>query len=120
MLDTPLAELTQSEEDRAHAQQLTREALAVPAMVRFAKLVAFVGEGRPATQAGNLKAPDAVALARLLRAGADVPDVVRSMDDLPDVAHVVRWAIASELLTARATRSRNYLSLLKLAAFPAA
>ncbi|MGO9957853.1 MAG: hypothetical protein ACLP50_18100, partial [Solirubrobacteraceae bacterium] len=40
------------------------------------------------------KAPDAVALARLLRAGADVPDV----------AHVVRWAIASELLTARATK----------------
>ncbi len=104
VLDTPLAELMESDEDRAHAEQLTREALAVPAMVRFETLVAFVGDGRSATQAGNLKAPDAVAVARLLRAGAEVPDVVRSMDDLPDVAHVVRWAIASELLTARATK----------------
>lgn len=104
VLDTPLAGLMESDEDRAHAEQLTREALAVPAMVRLGKLVAFVGDGRPATQAGNLKAPDAVAVARLLRAGAVVPDVVRSMDDLPDVAHVVRWAIASELLTARATK----------------
>ena len=104
MLDTPLAELMESDEDRAHGEQLTREVLAVPAMVRFGTLVAFVGDGRPATQAGNLKAADAVALARLLRAGADVPDVVCSMDDLPDVAHVVRWAIASELLTARATK----------------
>jgi hypothetical protein len=26
------------------------------------------------------------------------------MDDLPDVAHLFRWAIAAELLTARATR----------------
>jgi hypothetical protein len=104
VLDTPLAGLMQSDEDRAHAEQLTREALAVPAMVRFEKVVAFVGDGRPATQAGNLKAADAVALARLLRAGADVPDTVRSMDDLPDVAHVVRWAIAAELLTARATK----------------
>jgi hypothetical protein len=104
VLDTPLAELIESAEDRAHAEQLTREALVVPAMVRFEKLVAFVGDGRPATQAGNLKAADAIALARRLRTGADVPDVVRSMDDLPDVAHVVRWAIASELLTARATK----------------
>ena len=30
--------------------------------------------------------------------------MVGSMDDLPDVAHVFRWAIASELLTARATK----------------
>ena len=104
VLDTPLAELMESEEDRAHTEQLTRAALAVPAMVRFEKVVAFVDDGRPATQAGNLKAADAVALARLLRAGADVPDTVRSMDDLPDVAHVVRWAIAAELLTARATK----------------
>jgi hypothetical protein len=103
VLDTPLAELMESDEDRAHAEQLTREALAVPAMGRLGKVVAFV-DGRLATQAGNLKAPDAVALARLLRAGADVPGVVRSMDDLPSVAHVVRWANAAELLTARATK----------------
>jgi hypothetical protein len=73
-------------------------------MLRLGKLVAFVGDGRPATQAGNLKAPDAVALARLLRADVDVPGAVRSMDDLPDVAHVFRWAIAAELLTARKTK----------------
>src|SRR5450631_3145636 len=71
VLDTPLAGLLESDEDRAHAEQLTREARAVPAMVRFGTLVAFVGDGRPATQAGNLKAADAIALARLLRAGAD-------------------------------------------------
>jgi hypothetical protein len=73
-------------------------------LVRLGKLVAFVGDRRPATQAGNLTAPDAVAVARLLRAGADVPDAVRSIDDLPDVAHVVRWAIA-ELLTRARPRS---------------
>ncbi|MGO9898159.1 MAG: hypothetical protein ACLP0J_00345 [Solirubrobacteraceae bacterium] len=104
MLDTPLAELMESDEDRAQAEELTREALVVPAMLRLGKLVAFVGDGRPATPAGNLKAPDAVALARLLRADVDVPGAVRSMDDLPDVAHVFRWAIAAELLTARKTK----------------
>ncbi len=104
VLDTPLAELMESDEDRAQAEELTREALVVPAMLRLGKLVAFVGDGRPATPAGNLKAPDAVALARLLRADVDVPGAVRSMDDLPDVAHVFRWAIAAELLTARKTK----------------
>ena len=104
VLDAPLAGLMESDEDRAHAGQLTRDVLAVPVMVTLGKLVACVGDRRPATQAGNLTAPDAVAVARLLRAGADVPDVVSSMDDLPDVAHVVRWAIASELLTVGATK----------------
>jgi hypothetical protein len=104
VLDTPLPELMESDEERAAAEELTREALAVPAMLRLGKLVAFVGDGRPATQAGNLKAPDAVAVARLLRAGDEVPGVVRSMDDMPDVAHVFRWAIAAELLAARGTK----------------
>jgi hypothetical protein len=104
VLDTPLAELMESDEERAAAEALTRDALAAPAIVRLGKLVAFVGNGRPATQAGNLKAPDAVAVARLLRASDDVPGPVRSMDDLPDVAHVYRWAIAAELLTVRPTK----------------
>jgi hypothetical protein len=34
-------------------------------MVRLGKLVAFVGDGRPPTQAGNLKAADALAEARV-------------------------------------------------------
>src|ERR1700694_3729807 len=63
VLDTPLAELMESDEQRAAAEELTREALAVPAMLRLGKLVAFLGDGRPATQAGNFKARDAVALA---------------------------------------------------------
>jgi hypothetical protein len=104
VLDTPLAELMESQEERAAAEALTQEARAVPAMVRLGKLVAFVGNGRPATQAGNLKAPDAVAVARLLRAGDDVSGAVRSMDDLPDVAHDFRWAMAAELLAARGTK----------------
>jgi hypothetical protein len=95
VLDTPLAELVESDEERAAGQRLTREAVAVPAMVRLRKLVAFVGDRRPATQTGNLKAPDAVAVARLLGARDDAQRV-RSMDDLPDVAHVFRWAIAAE------------------------
>jgi hypothetical protein len=104
VLDTPLAELMESEQERAAAARLIRDARAVPAMARLGKLVAFVGDGCPATQAGNLKAPDALAVARLLRGGAELPGAVRSMDDLPDVAHLFRWAIAAELLTARATR----------------
>jgi hypothetical protein len=77
----------ESAEDRAAAEELTREARAAPAMVRLGKLVAFVGSGRSATQAGNLKAPDAVVLASLLREGAEKSAAVSSMDDLPDVAH---------------------------------
>jgi hypothetical protein len=102
--DTPLAELMESEQERAAAQALTRQALAVPAMLRLGKLVAFVGNGRPATQAGNLRGPDAVAVARLLRPGDDLLGAVRSMDDLPDVAHVFRWAIAADLLSVRGTK----------------
>jgi hypothetical protein len=73
-------------------------------MVRLREVVAFVGHGRPATQAGNLKAPDAVALATRLGTRDDVSGVARSMDDLPEAAHVFRWALAAELLTARATK----------------
>jgi hypothetical protein len=73
-------------------------------MVRLAEMVAFVGSGRSATQAGNLKSPDAVALAERLGTRDDVSGVVRSMDDLPEAAHVFRWALAAELLAARGTK----------------
>jgi len=73
-------------------------------MVRLAELVAFVGSGRPATQAGNLKAPDAVVAATRLGTRDDVSGAARSMDDLPELAHVFRWAIAAELLAARGTK----------------
>jgi hypothetical protein len=104
VLDTPLAELVDSKEERAAAAELTREARAAPSMIRLAKLVAFVGTGRPATLAGNLKAPDAVALAKQLGTRDDVSGAVRSIDDLPGAAHVFRWALAAELLAARGTK----------------
>src|SRR3954451_2843690 len=104
VLDTPLPELMESDAQRAAAQALARDARAVPAMVRLAELVAFVGSGRPATQAGNLKAPDAVAAAIRLGTRDDVSGTARSMDDLPEVAHAFRWAIAAQLLAARPTK----------------
>jgi hypothetical protein len=104
VLDTPLAELIDSEEERAAAAELTREALAAPAMIRLAELVAFVGSGRPATQAGNLKAPDVVALAKQLGTRDDVSGAVRTIDDLPEAAHAFRWALAADLLAARGTK----------------
>jgi hypothetical protein len=104
VLDTPLVELVDSEEERSAAAELTREARAVPAMVRLRDAVAFVGNERAATQAGNLKALDAVALATRLGTRDDVSGAVRSMDDLPEAAQAFRWALTAELLTARATK----------------
>jgi len=83
----------ESDEERAAAQALTEDALAVPAIVRLGKLVAFVGEGRPVTQAGNLKAPDAVAVARLL---------ARAMTCR---ARSARWTTCPTSLTSIAGRS---------------
>jgi hypothetical protein len=103
VLDTPLAELTDDGEERAHAEELTRQADAAPAIVRFRELVAFVAIGRRATQAGKLTPSDAVALARQLGVREPQFGEVRSMEDLPEVAHVVRWALAAQLLTRRAT-----------------
>jgi hypothetical protein len=98
--------LTARAGERAGALRVTLDrakARAAPAMVRLSEVVAFVGSGRPATQAGNLKAPDAVALATRLGTREDVSGV-RSMDDLPEAAHAFRWALAPELLAARATK----------------
>lgn len=52
LLDAPLAELMGAPEAQAEAEELTRHAAAVPAMARLREVVAFVGKGRPATQAG--------------------------------------------------------------------
>ena len=65
--------------------------------------MAFVGGGRRATQAGKLTPADATALARRLGLGEPAYQV-RSMEDLPEVAHLVHWALAAGLLEARATR----------------
>ncbi len=104
LLDAPLADLMETPEERAEAEELTRQAAAAPAMARLREVVAFVGKGRPATQAGNLKAPDAVALSRRLDTGEEVPDELRSMDDIPETAHAFRWAAAAGFLARRGAR----------------
>lgn len=104
MLDTPLAELMATEEERAQVEELTQLATASPAIRRLREVVAFVGRGRAATQAGNLKAADLVALSGRLGTGERVPPRVRSIDDLPDTAHAFRWAAAAGFVEWRGTK----------------
>lgn len=104
VIDTPLPELMATEEERAVAERLSAPAQAAPAMIRLAGVVAFVGRGRPATQAGNLKSADALALAAHLELDQPPPARVGSIDDLPDTAHVFRWAAAAEFLEWRGTK----------------
>jgi len=104
VLATPLIELMDSEGERAHARELTRQANVAPALARFRELLAFVGEGRRATQAGKLTPTDAIALASSLGAPTPAGVEVRSMEDLPDVAYLFHWAVAADLLTVRGTR----------------
>jgi len=104
LLDAPLAELMGTPEEQAEAEELSRKASAAPAMARLREVVAFVGKGRPATQAGNLKSADAVVLAQRLAPSEQLPDDVRSMADLPETAHAFRWAAAAEFLAWRGTR----------------
>jgi hypothetical protein len=104
LLDAPLADLMGTPEERAEAEELSRQAAAAPAMVRLREVVAFVGKGRPATQAGNLKGPDAAALSRRLATGERVPDELRSMEDVAETAHAFRWAAAAGFLARRGTR----------------
>jgi hypothetical protein len=104
VLDTPLAELMATEEERAQAEELTRLAGASTAICRMRKVVAFVGGGRAATQAGNLRGADLVALSGLLNTGEQVPPQVRSIDDLPDTAHAFRWAAAAGFVEWRGTK----------------
>lgn len=72
-------------------------------MVRLRQMVAFVGGGRTATQAGNQRPRDAVAVAGIL--GLDrVPSAVRSLDEFPGVARVFHWAVAAGFLAVRGTK----------------
>ncbi len=104
LLDAPLADLMGTPEEQAEAEELSRQAAAAPALVRLREVVAFVGKGRPATQAGNLKGPDAAALSRRLGTGEPIPDEPRSMQDVPETAHVFRWAAAAGFLARRGSR----------------
>lgn len=104
VIDTPLSELMPSEDERAAAEELSRQAQASPALARLAQVAAFVGPGRPATQAGNLKASDALALADRLGLDRDRPDRIGAMDDLADTAHAFRWAVAAGFLEWRGTK----------------
>jgi hypothetical protein len=97
-------EVVDVDEERAAADRLHREALVVPAMVRLRDLVAWVGAGRPATQAGNLRPAVAVAAAAELGLDDAGSVEVRSIDDLPRLAHVFHWAVAAGFLAIRATK----------------
>jgi hypothetical protein len=104
VLATPLPELMDGPEDRVHAQELARQADAAAAIGRFRVLLGFVGGGRRATQSGKLTPFDALELAALLGVSGAEEGEVRSMEDLPDVAELFDWAVASELLVTRGTR----------------
>lgn len=104
VIDAPLAELMDTEEERATVDRLSRQALATPAMILLAQVVAFIGKGRPATQAGKLKSADALELASQLGLDQPLPARVGSMDHLPETAHAFRWAAAAEFLEWRGTR----------------
>lgn len=104
VLDAPLAEFMATEEERAQVEELTRLATASPVMGRLREVVAFVGPGRAATQAGNLKAADLTTLSGRLGTGERVPPQVRSVDDLPDTAHAFRWAAAAGFVEWRGTK----------------
>lgn len=104
VLATPLVELLDSDEERAHARELTRQASLAPAIGRLRELLAFVGDGRRATQAGRLTPTDATELAGVLGVTGLAELEVRSMEDLPEVPRLFHWAIAAELLTVRGTR----------------
>ena len=104
VLDTPLVELLDSDVERAHARELTRQARLAPAIERFRELLAFVGDGCRATQAGKLTPTDATELAGVLGVTGLAGLEVRSMEDLPEVPRLFHWAMAAELLAVRGTR----------------
>ncbi len=102
-LGTPLADLVGTAEAQAELEELTRQAAAAPAIARLREVVAFVGNGRAGTQAGNLTVADAVALTERLATGERVPRDVRSIDDVPETARAFRWAAAAGFLARRGT-----------------
>lgn len=104
VLDAPLVDLMDTEEERAAVRQLNQGALEVPAMVRLRDLVVFVGAGRPGTQSGNLKPAELAAAAAALGQGAGPSGEIRTMDDLPELAHVFRWAAAAGFVVKRGAK----------------
>ena len=97
------SELMATEEQRAVARELARQAGLVPAMGRLRELVAFVGSGRVATRAGMLKPADAVGVARRLGAPTRRP-----RGPLMEAARgraCFHWARAARFLTRRGTKS---------------
>ncbi len=91
---------------RTHVErvELAQQVAAAPAMARLRTVVEFVGSGRPATQAGNLKPADGVALARMLDPSSQATRDIRSMNDLPEVVHAFGWAGAAGFLARRPTK----------------
>ncbi len=77
-------------------------------MVRLREVVAFVGKGRPATQAGNLKSADAVALAQRLAPGELLPGDVRSMPAAAGLLVAVAEAGGTRGRSTFAGRSGNF------------
>ena len=104
VLNMPLSALMETARERAHAQALSDEAASSVAIGRLRELVAFIADGRPATPAGNLKTPDAIALARRLGTDADRSGEPRRMEDLPDTAHAFRWAVAAGFVVRRGSK----------------
>ncbi len=97
-------EAKEAEEAEEVIEGMAALAAAAPALGRLREVVSFVGTGRPATQAGNLKAADARLLATRLAPDERMPDEVRSMDDLPGAARDYRWAAAAGFLSWRGTK----------------
>ena len=93
-----------TEEERAAVAELNREALDVPAMARLRDLVAFVATGRPGTQTGNLKPTEVAAAAAALGLSDALSGKLRSMDDMPQLAHVFHWAVAAGFVAKRGTK----------------
>lgn len=102
-LDTPLAELMETEEERAEVEQLVALAAGAPSMSPLAEVVNFVGRGRSATEAGNFKIADARTLAQRLGRDENV-EQARSLNDLPSTASTFRWATASGFLELRGSK----------------
>lgn len=104
MLDTPLVEMMGTEAERSQAERLAKAAAATPRLRSLGEFVDRIGEGLPATQAGNLKPRDAVALAAQLGVPGHALENVRAMDDIPEVAYLFGLSVASGLLVKRGTK----------------
>lgn len=104
MVEAPVAGLIEIARERAEMRALIGEAESVPAMRRFGALVDFVGRGRPATAGGNFNAADTGVLAATLGLDRDVAGSPTRLGDLPETAHLYRWAVTAGFVEHRATK----------------